>query len=562
MNAQLELDRTPLWKPCLLLALLSLALFTPGITSLPPTDRDEARYVQASKQMLETGDYTRIFFQDAPRNKKPIATYWTQVGAVKLLSKDDIHALWAYRLPSLFAALLVPILLFLFGAPLVGRSGAFIGSFVIATIAMLQVESRLAKADATLLASIVLTQGCLSALYSSKDSKRTVTGSLLAFLMWASLAIGFLVKGPVAPMVFGLTVISLFLFERQGHRLELVRRLYPISGLLVFLVIATPWFFAVERASNTSFITQAWQEDILPKLISGHESHFGPPGYYLLTSLFTFWPWSLLTLPAVFWLWSKRQTVEGKFLLAWLIPSWLALECIPTKLPHYPLPLFPVLALAIGGLLTDSSFRKAWLPRKTFLWWKRTWMFITGVVLVFLIALPFLLKEAFPLPLVLNGVFICIGLFSVQKLRPEHSSTQFLVSFLPLVLVLPLTLGWVLPEFQAPWVSRTLANLEAVQKAAREGNLIVVGYREPSLVFLTDTKIALLEPQAAVERFVSKSESTLLTTTKDEDEIQSLLMNHFKSCASASIAVGFNYSKGKWIEFKKYERKGCITKES
>jgi 4-amino-4-deoxy-L-arabinose transferase-like glycosyltransferase len=54
-----------------ILTLLCALLYLPGLTSIPPTDRDEARFMQATKQMIETGDYINIHFQDEPRNKKP-----------------------------------------------------------------------------------------------------------------------------------------------------------------------------------------------------------------------------------------------------------------------------------------------------------------------------------------------------------------------------------------------------------------------------------------------------------------------------------------------------------
>ncbi|MEM8664013.1 MAG: hypothetical protein AAGF49_07795, partial [Pseudomonadota bacterium] len=53
-----------------LLALIALA-YLPGQSGVPPIDRDEPRYTQATKQMMETGDYVRIRFQDAPRHTKP-----------------------------------------------------------------------------------------------------------------------------------------------------------------------------------------------------------------------------------------------------------------------------------------------------------------------------------------------------------------------------------------------------------------------------------------------------------------------------------------------------------
>ena len=69
---------------CAVLVLLSLACFLPGFTSLQPMDRDEPRYAQASKQMLETGDFVDIRFQDEARHKKPVGIYWMQSATVAI----------------------------------------------------------------------------------------------------------------------------------------------------------------------------------------------------------------------------------------------------------------------------------------------------------------------------------------------------------------------------------------------------------------------------------------------------------------------------------------------
>ena len=92
------------WRPYLLLALLCLGLYAPGLASLPVTDRDEARFAQATRQMLETRDFIAIRFQDEARNKKPGGIYWLQAAAVALLSDADSNAIWPYRLPSALGA--------------------------------------------------------------------------------------------------------------------------------------------------------------------------------------------------------------------------------------------------------------------------------------------------------------------------------------------------------------------------------------------------------------------------------------------------------------------------
>ena len=99
---------------CAALVLLSLACFLPGFASLQPMDRDEPRYAQASKQMLESRDFVDIRFQDEARHKKPVGIYWMQsatVAAADALGIPEAHTTIAlYRLPSLVGALATVLL--------------------------------------------------------------------------------------------------------------------------------------------------------------------------------------------------------------------------------------------------------------------------------------------------------------------------------------------------------------------------------------------------------------------------------------------------------------------
>jgi len=103
-------------RPYGLLIALCLLLYLPGIAAIPPLDRDEARFAQATRQMLETGDFLRIRFQDEARNKKPAGIYWLQAASVNLFSAPESTAIWPYRLPSLLGATLAVLLTFGFGA--------------------------------------------------------------------------------------------------------------------------------------------------------------------------------------------------------------------------------------------------------------------------------------------------------------------------------------------------------------------------------------------------------------------------------------------------------------
>ena len=74
------------------LLLCGLLFFLPGFFNIPPIDRDEARFAQATKQMVETGDFVDIRFQDDVRYKKPVGIYWMQAAAVETASALGLAA--------------------------------------------------------------------------------------------------------------------------------------------------------------------------------------------------------------------------------------------------------------------------------------------------------------------------------------------------------------------------------------------------------------------------------------------------------------------------------------
>ncbi|MGH7089682.1 MAG: ArnT family glycosyltransferase, partial [Stellaceae bacterium] len=139
------------WRPYALLLLLCAVLYVPGLASLPVTDRDEARFAQATRQMLETGDFLDIRFGETARNNKPAGIYWLQAAAVAATEGPEGRAIWPYRIPSLLGAIGAVLLTFAFGARLVGSKAALIGAALLASSVALAVEAHLAKTDAVLL---------------------------------------------------------------------------------------------------------------------------------------------------------------------------------------------------------------------------------------------------------------------------------------------------------------------------------------------------------------------------------------------------------------------------
>ena len=334
------------------LSLLCCVLFLPGIATLPVTDRDEARFAQASKQMIETGDIIDIRLQDKPRYKKPAGIYWLQAAAVTVARSagaalDDI---WAYRIPSCLGALGAVLLTSWAGRAVLGREPALIAAALFATTLILSFEARIAKSDAALMASITLSQGALFRLCMAQPGTRTRG---LAALFWFGLGAGILIKGPIAPGLAFLTSVTVLV--ATPHRAWL-KNLHWRWGVPLLLLITLPWLIAIGFASNGDFFTQSIAQDFAGKLQAPHEKHWGPPGFYLAAFLWTFWPAALfVTADTIRALWKMRRSRRIVFLLAWIVPFWLILEAIPTKLPHYALPLYPAIAMVAAFAMRSEN---------------------------------------------------------------------------------------------------------------------------------------------------------------------------------------------------------------
>lgn len=329
-------------KKSVILILISLGLYLPGFFSLPPLDRDEARFAQSSKQMVESGDYVDIRIQDVPRYKKPIGAYWLQALSVNTIGLKD--RIWAYRIPSLIAAMLSVLALYLFGAGLIGSSGAFISALLLGASILLISEAHMAKTDALLLLSVVTAQCSLMRIYIKKDNY-----IFISILFWVSQGFGILIKGPIAPLISLLTIIALIIRDKFKHRnlswLKIVR--FPL-GIAIILIMILPWFMVINLISSGSFIKESLGRDFFLKILSAQESHGFPPGYYLLLFPLSFFPGTIYLATRFKTILGNIDKDEVFFLLAWIVPPWVLFELTPTKLPHYVLPLYPAFALLIG----------------------------------------------------------------------------------------------------------------------------------------------------------------------------------------------------------------------
>jgi 4-amino-4-deoxy-L-arabinose transferase-like glycosyltransferase len=339
------------WRGPALAAFLVLVSALPGLVSLPALDRDEARFAQATAQMLETGDLVNIRFQDEPRDKKPVGIHWLQAASVALVSSVERREIWAYRLPSLLGAMLAAAACCWGARPALGPRGGLAAGAVLGASFLLTSEAFIAKTDAVLCGAVTLSMAALGRIYLAERGGAPAPRSART-LFWLGLALAILVKGPIGPMVAGLALLALWAADRRAGWM---RRLGWVWGAVLVLAVVGPWAVAITVATDGAFWTKAVSGDLAPKLTGGHESHGAPPGLHLLLSPLLMFPAALMLPAALAWGWRRRKAAFARFALAWLVPTWLVFELAPTKLVHYPLPLYGALAWLAAGALTEPA---------------------------------------------------------------------------------------------------------------------------------------------------------------------------------------------------------------
>jgi 4-amino-4-deoxy-L-arabinose transferase-like glycosyltransferase len=534
------------WRPYALLAALCLLLYLPGIASIPPLDRDEARFAQATRQMLETGDFLRIRFQDEARNKKPAGIYWLQAASVAAFSTPESNAIWPYRLPSVAGALIAVLLTFAIGNGLFARPAqesaprlvAFIAAILFACAFGIVAEAHIAKTDAALLAAIIAGQGALGLVYVRARTGRPSLPSLAA-MFWVAETAAILLKGPPGPALAILTIVTLWIADRDWRWL---RGIYPLAGIVFMVVAIAPWVIAIQHATGGTFLADSLGQDLWAKLVGAQESHGALPFSYLLLAIATFWPGSVLLVPAMVHAWRRREAPAERFLLAWLVPAWIVLELMPTKLPHYVLPLFPALALlAAAGLVEGTRAAAPRWVRYADLANKVLWGLVTIALAGALVILPFRFGDYLSVAGVI-GAMTLLGLAgTLLYCWPRPPIVAAILVGLSAIFILPAASA-VLPRLDRLWLSRSAAQLVAQHPPVARAPLVAIGYGEPSLVFLLGGHVRLTPSSAAAETLVNGG--VALVSNREEAMFRQALGAHGLNAHPLGSVAGLDYSNG------------------
>ena len=524
-------------RPRLLLTAFCLLAWLPGLFTLPPTDRDESRFAQASKQMIESGDYVRIMNGTEPRNLKPVGIYWLQVpfaAAARALHVAVANPVWPYRLPSVAGGLLAVLATYEIGLALADRRIALLAAGMLGASVILVVEAHLAKTDAALAGVTTLAMAVLARAYAGLPVSRGK-----AALFWAAMGAGILLKGPITPMVAALTAATLVIADRRARWLLALR---PAAGVPLMLLVVLPWFVAIGLATHGGFFSDSVGGDLGRKLASGDDAHGAPPGLHLLLLPLLAFPATLPVLRGLPLLWRQRRAPAMRFLAAWIVPAWLVFEAVPTKLPHYTLPLYPAVFLlaAQGWAALDPSGVR---------WSRRVAPVVTVAAAVLLggaaLALPIVIHASWLLGVPALLAAGLAGWLACCQQRPT-------LALAAMPLVSAALLGWELPQATPLWLAPRVEHA-LVAAGLADRPLAAVGFHEPSLMFLAGTQTVLSATGAdGAQSLASGAAGSAAVAARDDMAFRAEAARLGLRLRRLASLNGFNYSRGRETDMTLY----------
>jgi 4-amino-4-deoxy-L-arabinose transferase-like glycosyltransferase len=337
-----------------------------GTWNLPLIDRDEPRFAEASREMIERGNYIVPYFNNQLRLDKPPLTYWAQTLSYRIFGENDFAA----RFPSAIAAALTALVIFTWGTRLRGKELGLWAAIIFTLSLQTFIHAKAAVADMWLVLFVTLAHWSGWEILQRSPRNQGVAISSPPWAIWRSpflvfylsLALGFLAKGPIAwtPL---LTVAAMIISTRDW---QLVRSFKFVHGILLTLAVIALWGIPALIQTHGKFFSVGIGRHVIGRSLATMEGHgadsFGMYllllPFYFVTVLVSFFPWSMKLPWLAQRLWRERRAGIADpgysankidaYLLTGTTIIFIIFTLIKTKLPHYTLPAFPLLALLLA----------------------------------------------------------------------------------------------------------------------------------------------------------------------------------------------------------------------
>ena len=303
---------------------------------------DEGRYAEIAREMLVTGDWVTPRYNGYKYFEKPPLQIWATASAFNIFGVGD----WQARLWTALTGFLTIVFIGFTGARIYSARAGWLAAIVLASSPMWVIGGHINSLDMGL--SAFLVAALCSLLLAQTSSNKTHSRNWM-WACWAFMALATLSKGVIGVaipgMVFGVYSITAWDWK-------IWKRLHIISGSILFLAIAAPWFVLMAQR-NPEFLEFFFIHEHLQRFTQTAHSRTGPIYFFLPLLLLGFLPWIPQVPGAIAQTWRERNR---EFSSGWLLTCWFVVilgffSISQSKLPGYIIPLFPALALIVGSRL-------------------------------------------------------------------------------------------------------------------------------------------------------------------------------------------------------------------
>ncbi|AOJ25017.1 glycosyltransferase family 39 protein [Burkholderia seminalis] len=349
-------SRLPLNRITLVLLIVALAIvwFAPlGLRHLIPSD--EGRYAEMAREMFVTGDWITPRYNGYKYFEKPPLQTWLNALTFAWFGIGE----WQARLYTAVASFAGVLLVGYTGARLFNPLSGFLAAVVLASSPYWNLMGHFNALDMGLAFWMALS--LCSLLLAQRPGLRPAAVRGWMWACWAAMALAVLSKGLVGLILPGAVLVLYTLIARDW---ALWKRLYLVSGLVIFFAIVTPWFVLVQQRNpeffNFFFIVQQFRRYLTPE-----QNRPGPLYYFVPVLLVGFLPWLSVAWQSIRHALRMPRQPNGfspmLVLLIWSAFIFLFFSTSHSKLISYVLPVAPALALIIGAylpLMTADRFRR------------------------------------------------------------------------------------------------------------------------------------------------------------------------------------------------------------
>lgn len=524
-------------RATLIVIFAALVVYLVGNGDVPLWDRDEPRYAQCSRQMLESGDWVLPRYLGDLRMAKPPLIYWLQASSMTVFGVNEFAA----RLPSVIAMVLTLGLLAVVVRRALSIEHAFWAVLVMASSVMTVVSAKACLTDSVLLLFISIAQLCLYLIWTGRR------GWPVFLALGLAVGLTLLTKGPVGLGIHAMTFVGYGLLtwslrwkkdttnnevtpsggvatEDQARpaaaaltpssRLAWVAKVLSVPAIAI--AVCLPWVILIEqrwaalpaevraeaaakgserkRAANPDaprstgehgYIWTVIEKEIIDRSKEGQEGHWGPPGYYLAAIWGIFLPWSLLLPATIVLAWKRRHLAHIRFALGAVLGPWLMFEIVQTKLPHYLLPCFvPLSILTADAIVQCLRHGVAALSDRPFKRGAIAW----AIVFTLIGSAPWLATLAFrPQPwlilAVVSGVAAVYATLVARRFVTGQTQQALITMGLGGLLIYALLFRIFLPSCDYLRLAPKTAEVLIANEATQPGKVLMLDYKEPSLAF-------------------------------------------------------------------------------